>query len=187
MKQMGERGVYQPTTARHRITALERITSILADDEPKDARFILENIDAICDRWTRKEGANPETANTYLSRSKIALSDFFEYRRDPRGFKPRGRDARTDKPATSATSEKKRERSEAKKEIAEAVPTPVVTSPGAEALRTFPVAGGEFAYRLPGPVTVADVYKIACHLVTFAKDFGETEMPVFGMIRRDVR
>lgn len=95
IKQMGERGIYQPATARNRVTALKRLSSVLAEDEPKDAQYLRENIEILCDRWTRKEGANPATANTYLSRSRVVLNDFFEYLRDPRGFKPKGRGPRS--------------------------------------------------------------------------------------------
>ena len=190
IKDMGERGTYQPTTARHRITALERLTSVLADDEPKDARYVLENIETICDRWTRKENANPSTANTYLSRSRIALSDFFEYRNDPRGFKGRGKGTRGER-AERAPKKEASGNGAAELNVAKSSESPpsseVVRVADRDSLRTFPVAGGEFLYKLPEGATMADIRKIAFHLVTFATDFGEGEMPSFSMVRQDAR
>ena len=41
IKSMGERGMYQPTSARLRMTALERMVSVLGPEEDKTPQAVL--------------------------------------------------------------------------------------------------------------------------------------------------
>jgi hypothetical protein len=175
---MGERGIYQPTSARLRATAIEQITSILAEDERSDPQWVLENLDDLTARWATKNNANGDTAQTYKSRAKGALEDFFRYQQNPLGFKPRVK-------VVSSVPAKKGERKptkEASAEVPAVAPPPAAAAaapqPGAPMDRSYPLdgQGAEFMFRLPSRgLTVRDVQRIAWHLVTMATDFDPTK------------
>jgi hypothetical protein len=83
LKAMGEKGVYGGAGARLRGTALEQLASVLGSDEPKDPRWLLENIDGVAKRWANKMKANPGTTNTYLSRARTTLREYLAFQEDP--------------------------------------------------------------------------------------------------------
>lgn len=181
---MGTKGMYQPTSARLRSTALTCLVSVLADDEPKDAKSVLDQIADIAKRWATLNNANPETANTYLSRARSALEHFFEYKADPTKFKPKVRQ-RTERAAKGKAEETRVERT------AEIIP---LNAHGGEppprpskAVRTFPLSRGEMSFSLPeGGLSVVDVWKLTCHLITFAEDFdptNPTHAKLFSLVR----
>lgn len=185
VQSMGTKGMYQPTSARLRTTALACLVSVLSEDEPKDAWSVLQQITQIAKRWATINNANPETANTYLSRARSALEHFFEYKADPTKFKPkvRQRTERTPK-GRPAREEKSAEVIQLNAHGAERT-RDSATDPG----RTFPLSRGDVAFHLPqGGLTVADVWKLTCHLVTFAEDFdptNPTHARLFSLIRVD--
>lgn len=90
LKAMGERGVYGGASARIRATAIERLATVLAKDEPRDAKWLLEHMDDVARRWATKNQANPTTTETYRSRAKATLRDYLEYQKDPAKFRPAG-------------------------------------------------------------------------------------------------
>jgi len=51
---MTEKGIYNASTATNRIRSLQKISSILGKDEPKDPESLLKGLDDIADRWARK-------------------------------------------------------------------------------------------------------------------------------------
>ena len=91
LKTMAEKGYYVGNAPRLRRTAIEQITSILGPDEPKDADWVLANIDAIGRRWANIKNADPQTLRDYVGRVKSTISDYFIYRNDPAKFKPKAR------------------------------------------------------------------------------------------------
>ena len=171
LDRMAETGMMKPTSARFKKTALEKLTSVMADDEPKTPEWILDHVDGLGTRWANIEKAKPDTVRTYVSRAKTALEDYISYTANPQGFKPKG-------PATKGTSKKpkdpgskSRPRRKPQTESAQQEPPPKAHMDG---WRTFPLGKGreEFKYLLPqDSFTAKDVLKIACHLVTLAEDF----------------
>lgn len=169
---MGDKGIYQATSARLRATAIDQLTSVLAEDEPKDPRWVLDNIETITMRWATKNDAKRDTATTYRTRAKGALEDFFNFMANPLTFKPRVRAVaaepakRTDRKA--AKVEEDTEAEEAIDKAPSAAPPPPVTN-----LRSYPLPdGAEFKFILPDRgVTTKDVQRIAWHLATMATDF----------------
>lgn len=186
---MSERGMYDPNSARVRATAITRLTSVLSDDEPRIALWVLEHIDEIGQRWARKNNGNSLTTRTYVSRAKTALTDFLKYQTDPMSFKGKSR---------SAAAKPQRDKKAAGLENAKpggliTQVTPIFSESAAPAstcgvaqksttsqeLRTFPLdanAGRIFRYALPddGVVHFREVARIFCHLISFADDFDPT-------------
>lgn len=175
---MQERGIFNSNTARLRTTAIEQFSTILADDEPKTVSYMLDNIDSITDRWTRKKNANPETAAAYRSRGKIALEEFLAYQVNPTGFKSKAR---------PMGGEKKAPEKEKTSTKAAASPPPVTeVTPPISALLRCPISDGEsFQYKMPDKgLSVADVQRIALHLLTMAQDFDPSRHTNFFALAR---
>lgn len=185
IQSMGAKGFYQPTSARLRTTALTCLVSVLADDEPKDARSVLEQIGDIARRWATLNNANPDTASSYLSRARSALEHFFEYKADPTKFKPKVRQ-RVERGSKGKDVQVSTERTA---EIVPLDPTTEVPPRTAESGRSFALSRGPLSFTLPeGGLTVIDVWKLTCHLVTFAEDFdptNPTHARLFSLVRAD--
>lgn len=189
---MGQRGMYNSSTARFKRNAIEQFVSILGPDEPHTAVYVKDNIDLIAKRWATKENANPETARTYRSRALGAVTDYLNFQEDPSSFKPKSNASRSSAPKKATKVDK----AAAATESMEApVPEPQKTAtegtrPGGAEQRTFPLGKERepFAYVLPEGMMVSDVIKIACHLVTLAEDFDPMNAKtaaVFSLARRD--
>lgn len=175
---MGQKGMYNDTTARLRNTAVEQLVSILGDDEPRDVRSVLENLDTIASRWATKNTANPGTTQTYKSRAKVTLEDYLSFLQDPTKFRPKRRGEGGESPAKRTTEKPKASAPKAAPPAPDAVRSPVAEAERGPAdqtpNRSFPLDEGkaEFWYRLPAQgLGVRDVVRIACHLLTFARDF----------------
>ncbi len=170
---MAERGIFPDTSARLRATAIKELTSILGDDEPKDVVSVLSNLDSLTNRWATANTANPATASTYKQRARRGLEDFLAFQADPTGFRPK-----VVKLVPDAAKPPKKA-----KEATEIVPKPTKstaeqktdTTTDRPPERSYPLAKGEFFYRLPtGGLTLHDVQRIAWHLATMATDFDPT-------------
>jgi hypothetical protein len=175
LEAMAERGTIQGTTARLRATALDQLTSILAEDEPRVVEWVLEKLDEIAARWATKNNAKAETAQAYKSRAKGALEGFLQYNENPLGFRPTGKAARAKSPRKNT----ERQPSEATPEALGPSPSSTLqaqtNSAGAAGLdRSYPLDsnGKEFRFRIPsGGITMRDVQRIGWHLATIATDF----------------
>jgi hypothetical protein len=100
LRQKSERGEIGTNSARLRITSVNQLASILSDDEPHTAQYVLENISPITRRWATLNGAaKGGTARTYESRAKGSIEDYFRWLADPVGFEFSRRDP-TDNPST---------------------------------------------------------------------------------------
>ena len=100
--------------ARMRTTSLRQMAEQVAPDEPEDARWLHDNMEQMRARWSRR---NPEgkasTGNTYASRARATIREYFEWmesggKHDPfsRTEKAKGAksDAKPKKPKASAAS-----------------------------------------------------------------------------------
>ena len=178
VEKMGERGVYDATGARLKVSAIRTLTGVLADDEPRDAQHVADNLAQISQRWLTLNSANPDTMQTYASRTKKSLEDFFLYHSDPQAFM-----ARLNKPKEKATKKDK----SAKVEQSNAAIIPInsnVAESRAEAatgvtpeqtatkkkIRSLSLGSGEFEFSVPDGFSVLDAPKVFLHLVTLAAD-----------------
>jgi hypothetical protein len=179
---MAKRGELPHTSAQQKISALRSITSILGEDEPKDARSVLNTLPDITLRWATK---NPTfkgtTVQTYESKARAAIESYFEWKRDPKGFK-----------FERHTSAPRGERVKSNDE--KAAPGSGRVPPAAnDTRRTFryPLPNGrEFAYEMPTDgLSVAEVRRIGMHLLTLATDWqpgaASTSGESFAVVRPD--
>jgi hypothetical protein len=183
---MAERGEYAKNTARFRVGALDALTSVLGAEEPRDPKAVLEKLSDLTARWARVNNGKSQTAAEYESRARSLLRDYLTYLDDPTKFKPSNR------PTTPRPVRTKKEKlpTDAARQTEEAAPA-AQRSPAPEGLRTFTVrpSGAVFEYRMPPEgLTMADITKVAFHLVTMATDFdpaGGGQVPNFSIIQRN--
>lgn len=187
-----EKGNLPATGGRLRATALRMLVTVLGDDEPKnDARWVLDNLDAISSRWiTKNNTMKPETARAYEQRARGALELFFEWSKDPKAFKFEPK----------STAEKKTaERTAKTPPPPQVAAAPIVAPPepvkpkafgGSSEVRNFPLGEGREPITFvipPEGISFADVRKFSVHLFTLAKDFNITDdkqSKVFQMVVR---
>jgi len=188
MLTMAERGEYARNTARFRVTAIDALVSVLGEEESRDPKAVFERLADLSARWARVNNSKAQTASEYESRARSLLRDYLAFLDDPTKFKPSNR------PTAPKLPRQKKERvaegAETNRGSSAGMPS---TAPTAEpeGLRTFPVrpGGAVFAYRMPPEgLTMAEVVKIAFHLVTMANDFDPVggQVPNFSIIQRNV-
>ncbi len=184
-KRSGERGILNPTTARLKISALQRFTSVLGSDEQMGAQGLLDNFDSLLARYARKEGGAPDTLYTYKQRAESLLTDFLDYHRDPLGFQSRNAER------SKKENERKPERKKASAASQPTSPAPsqeiVAASAAPESRRhTFPLEGGRiFTYELPADgLTFRDVKKLQLHLISITTDFDLSEQNAMALTRQ---
>jgi len=189
---MAKRGVIAENSVRLRQTAVNQLETILEEDEPREAQWFLSNLKTITQRWTIKNSANPDTAQTYESRARRLLSDYLQYIENPTGFTPRVAKARTRKPKEQDAAKPEVDDSDDDAEdtvIASAtgqstIVTPPPTASGQPAMPKFhEVQLGKdkepFRYVIPDAgLTMADVNRIAIALAANAHDFD----PAFSQV-----
>ena len=175
-----ERGELPSTTARLKCTALRQIVGPIADDEPRDAKYVLENVEALTKRWaTLNSKYKSDTALTYASRVKSALEEYFRWQTAPTTFRFRPSPARPEKVKAETLP-----RAADVTKTAEPANQPVDGNPSA-VLRSFPLPDGrEFCFSLPANLSETDVRRIGLHLMTYATDWDpKTPMAAFAMVR----
>jgi hypothetical protein len=157
-EEMAKKGLYEPNTGRHLRSAVKAMASIL-DAGERTPQFLIENLEAVADRWARANKANPSTMRTYRQRAGALLEDFAKYMESPTSFKGRGG-------STPRKSEKAERQSAAK---AEAV---VVSHTSATALNMFRLPNSKtFFYSLPDDFTIEDLRRVVYHLLPATSDF----------------
>lgn len=182
-----ERGEIPASSARFRVTALKKLSSVLGDDESRELPWLLENVESLAKRWgTLNPEAKAGTIRTYESRFKTAIEDYLAWAADPSTFKFR-REGREEKDAPPRSA---RVATPRKAVVEVASGSASAKAPRREGERSFPVGnGGEFTFRLPeGGCSVKDVMKFACHLMTLSEDFdpmAPAQAQIFSMIRKD--
>lgn len=183
LESMTARGEIASNPARLRASALRAMMSILQPEEPRDTKWLLENIESINRRWAIKTQAKPDTAGAYLSRSKGVLADFLKWQEDPLKFKfamrevtPTPKKVAPKKPSSAPSNE--------------ITPPPPPVAPKANR-RTVPLGDGrEFVFDDPPPgFKRTDVMRIAMNLLTLTEDFDpfdvETRQAVYGLLKSE--
>lgn len=184
MLTMAERGEYAKNTARFRVGAIDALTSVLGEEESRDPKAILDKLSELAGRWARANNGKAETATGYESRARSLLRDYLSYLEDPTKFKPNNRST-APRPVRTKNVEAP---AGADPQSGEAAPvSPPTPKPASEGLRTFTVrpSGAIFEYRMPPEgLSMADVTKVAFHLVTMANDFDPAggQVPNFSII-----
>lgn len=101
---LSKKGLMNQATAANRKAAVNKVLSILDDEEAADVSKI--NIDAVMTRFHNLEGSKytPSSLNVYKSRLKSAIDDFLRYQKDPLNFKPAVQSSsRSEKPKAAST------------------------------------------------------------------------------------
>lgn len=175
---MGTKGIFNGATARLRATALNQMETILGPDEPREARWVLDNLKSIAQRFAIKNQSNPETAATYESRARGALTDYFKYLENPTRFSPRAARARPVRPVRESESRASAD------ESAQLQTRQLDQAPALQRVshsRECPLGKDRtpFRYELPSDgLVMADVLRIAMHLASGAHDFEPTKQVV---------
>jgi len=170
---MGDKGIIGGEASRQRISALNQLESILGDEEPREAQWMLDSLKSVAQRWAIKNQGNPNTAATYESRSRRALTDYMAYLANPTGFTPRAERAKPERSAPARRSEPQESSVGAKP--AEAAPA--VAQPPVEPQRKLhecPLGKDKEPFRYERPaegLMMSDVLRIAMHLAAGAHDF----------------
>lgn len=190
LRAMGEKGQLPANTVRMRCTALDALTSILGPEEPREAKWLLDNVKDLAQRWATVNNAAPDTAMTYQSRVRTALQGYLDYRANPTGFRPNRRSAAPRKDKANARRPSERSSANARVEHTPTLESAENSSPLPRLLRTYPLGGGrEFAFALPDDgASVAEITRVAYHLLTLATDFDPTDTgqrKPFVMMRRE--
>ena len=199
LEKMSDRGVLPQSSSRLQAVALRRLTSVLSEEEPTTARWVYDNLDGIAARLANLADSKPATVRTYMVRARGALEDFFRYQEDPVNFKPKsGRRSRKkdEDNGTKPAPKKTKSPRTPKATSSETVTTPAqpaqadlpFTSPTGRRMRDYPLGRGEddalrtFYYSLPERFSVADVQRVARHLMTMAEDWDPSPVvtPSYG-------
>jgi hypothetical protein len=159
-----------------------QLVSPLAQDEPNDIEWVYGHLDDLAKRWaTLNQQYKADTVTTYQSRAKAALEDYFRWQKDPTTFRFRERVPRPERRDAKAESNTER---------------PVATSVSPQEAEWEPVgpgvissafrigSGREFRFVMPENVSVADVRRIAAHLLTYAEDWDPIPTESFAIVRQ---
>lgn len=167
LKKMGDRGLIKANVARMRASAIRGFVAILDGEESKRPEDVLANVETIAKRWAIKNSGTPDTANTYATRARGALSDYLAYQQDPTGFRfkmrevPSGERKKTPKPP----------------KVSEATEAPDANEGHARSsaqrrTRDFPLNDErEITFTIPVGFTMREAARFAVHLVTLTRDY----------------
>lgn len=84
----GRKGLLNKNTAQSRRLAVNKILSVLDEDEATDLRKV--DIDQVYERFENLYGSEfkPDSLRVYYSRLNSAISDFLTWKKNPSSFKP---------------------------------------------------------------------------------------------------
>ncbi|WP_339742807.1 hypothetical protein [uncultured Maricaulis sp.] len=93
----GEKGLTPINTVQSRKAAVNKVLSVLADDEVTDVTKI--DVDDLMDRFINlnRDGYSPESLRAYRSRVGKSIDEFSAYLENPMAFKPSSQRRRTRK------------------------------------------------------------------------------------------
>jgi hypothetical protein len=176
VKAQATKGDMGSSVARIRETGLRQMAAQVAPDEQGDALSVLNNMDRLKDRWaTKNADAQGSTAQTYASRAKTSIEEYFRWAAAPSSYNPKRAAPRADsKPATKAS------------QVEVTAPAPMPRPQPANAhqtgeVRSCPLGQGreEFRYFRPSDgLQVKDAMRIAFHLITTCDDYDPTVSPM---------
>jgi hypothetical protein len=186
VKTMRQHGFFGESHAQGMVTALKNLSSILAQDEPRDAQWFLTNLETIVQRWTATTTPNPVTAEKHRRKAHAALQAFLEYQKAPNKFTPHTRTAGTSRRHVSLQKPSKKA-APLTPVVAEKKDDPVEIPSTPEGFQSFPLGDGKapFEFRRLSTFKMRDVAKIACHLATLAEDFDPTnpaQARIYGIV-----
>lgn len=178
----GTKGDMGGASARLRVTAIQSLAACIAEDEPKNARYLLDNIEKLRERWARK---NPQfkadTAHTYSSRARATLHEYFKWAEAPADYTPPRSPVKSVGDAPKKTTEKKSAPKAAAHESPPTTPPPPQQNWVPSDVRSLPLGANRepFKYVLPKEgLQVRDAMRIAFHLITMCEDYDPTVAPL---------
>jgi hypothetical protein len=166
-KAQEKRHDWRTTTTNNFISALRAVISVMDENEPRTAEYVLENLDDLLRRWVIKTDGKQSSAKDYRKRVTTFLTEHRRYKADPLNFKT-AVEYRTSKRRPKATAAK----SVSKPSKSPPAPPPV---PAEVKLDEFAIEGrGSFKWTWDGeaPHTAADAQRFAYYLVLKATDFA---------------
>ena len=85
---MAEKGLMKPSTVGSRKVAINKLFSVLSEEEKRDV-FKLD-VEEVAERFHNKHGmtVRPDTLKVYVSRVRSSIVDFKQYLENPQSFKP---------------------------------------------------------------------------------------------------
>jgi hypothetical protein len=175
---MDEKGIIPSTRAQQSRTAVRVLTEVLGQDEPlDDARWVLDHIDELADRYAIKNSANADTTRTYRSKAASILTAYFQFLENPRS-----------RPKVAAPRRVTPKRVEEDATAANPQPNDRDLPPGAapteQGLHRLRLAEGRYVeFRSPEDVTTREVRRIAFHLASFAEVFDPGSVGAAGLTR----
>ena len=106
---MKKTGIYAKGTAEGRISAINKIFSILGKAESRELKSLSKNSDELINRWAKKTNAPPTSIQPAKSHARGFFRDYFKYQEDPSSLKPITRKikAKKEKPKKPSVSTKK--------------------------------------------------------------------------------
>lgn len=169
--EMTKLGLLRPTSARLRWNALVQLSTVLGANEPREAEWLLRNLEELAQRWAATSKAQADTVAQYKSRARSTLADYIEFRNDPDAFVAKRRQANN--PTRKGTLPGSQRHSP----LDGAQATFLFHGHGAATgtRGALPLGQGQaevFAYQLPDRrLRMQDVWRIAAHLMTLSVDF----------------
>ena len=204
---LGDQGFIPESTARMRVNALTRLSSLLALGESHDAEDVMSRLEILGERLSRNSDASQGSIGAYVSRARRLLTDFLSYKQDPdRFFAVEVKAPDTDQPSLPSlgpyampagviASSQFITRNYGHHHGPTGATGPSWQGPGWQLKGPSPSkfvltptivplpSGKEFIYQMPeGGITCDEVLRIAVHLTAMATDFDATNPP-FKFVR----
>lgn len=200
-----KKGDMAESSSRLAAVALRAVGEQVAEDEPGHPKWVLDNLDMLLQRYLRRNPeAKSDTARSYGSRARTAITEYMRWDEAPTAYRPKG--ARG-----PAKPEKKQEPAKKTLPLAlfpHATPTPEPAPAAAPApppaappivaehvrkvqpgdLRECPL-GAERTFQYlppPGGMKLKDALRVAFHLFTICDDYDPMVPPtqVFTSLQR---
>lgn len=161
-EEMAKKGLYDQSTSRNLRTALRGLLTVLDASEPRDPRSVLNQIEAVAERWARANRANPTTMKTYRQRATQLLEDYIAFMENPGSFKGRG----------GGNAPKKTDKREERRPISSSTSGDDTDMRAHSSLNAFRLPNGKLIrYSLPEEFTIEDLRRFVYHLLPATVDF----------------
>lgn len=152
--------------ARLRITAIHQFTDLVAEDEPKEAAWMLKNVDRLTERWARRnQGAKSDTAKTYATRVRTSIQEYMKWSAAPHEYDPK-------KPTPKADTPKKAKPAPVVEEAAPVMPLKAAPVPFELMDRVRLGAGRDLYWKGPEDgLFLKDALRTAYALIIASEDY----------------
>lgn len=178
LKDQATKGDMGASVARIRETSVRQMAAQVAPGEPNDAQSVLDNIERLRERWARKNSdGKAGTAQTYASRAKTSIEEFFRWNAAPDKYDPKRAPMRVERKAAD-----KSPAAPSQEQMAIPAPMPVPQPQVPTYVQGSPqrvsLGGGrELFYTPPSDgLQTRDVIRTAYNMITQCEDYDPTTM-----------